>query len=137
MIQDLLTQVTSQLERLVPQGIKVEEWPDNALKKKLSGPKGSILVKYQGAKMHNAEELGCAPSPSNYPLEREVKISVTVASVALNGQGGALELLDQVTTILGGFEPTGWQAMIPIEDSAMGQVQNHNLYAVLFKITSS
>lgn len=137
MIQDLLTQIITQIKTGVAQGVKVEEWPDNALKKKLNGPKGSVLVKYQGATMHNAEELGGVPNPANYPLERDVKISITVASVALNGRGGALDLLEQITSLLGGFEPTGWQAMQPLEDSAMGQVQNHNLYAVLFKTTSS
>ncbi len=135
MIQSIQSALVAQLKGQLGGGYRVEPFPDRPQEQLLTGGKGSVFVRYGGAKHSNPIELGAIPLQADFPLQREYRFEVFVAVSGLNGSEGALALLEQVIAALAGFQPPGCTPLLPQEDGFITRMQNLWVYAAQFTLT--
>ena len=135
MIQTIQSALVDQLKGQLGGGYRVEPFPDRPQERLLTGGKGSIFIRYGGAKHINPIELGGTALQADFPLQREYRFEVFIAVSGLNGSEGALSLLERVIEALSGFQPTGCTPLLPKEDGFTTRMQNLWVYAAQFTLT--
>jgi hypothetical protein len=80
-------------------GVQVETYPDNPRDYKLTHPRAAILVRYGGAVLVGRQ------SGDGRAAARRVRVIVSVVARGLMGDGAAMDLLDELRSLLIGYCP--------------------------------
>lgn len=88
----------ARLEKQVPK-MAVESFPERPSEYRLNHPRGALLVSYAGGRFGAPDDVGIVVQ------SRTITLSITVVMRQLNGNGGAVDVLDQVRHALTGFKP--------------------------------
>ena len=94
----VLDAVLTRLREKLPQ-LQVEYFPEKPAEYRLNHPKGALLVSYAGSRFDKPNDIGAVIQPQT------IQLCVTVVFRQLNGKQGAVDVLDVVRRILGGYTP--------------------------------
>lgn len=120
----LLAAVCDRLRAKVP-ALGVEEFPDDPENYQLKHQVGAYLVRYVGAK-YSAGEVD-----SSVQLRR-LLVDVVVIARKLNGPSGTTVWIEAARLALAGFEPAGFDRLVPTQERFEGRGQNQWVYAIQF-----
>lgn len=98
MTPDILQAVVERLKGRFPD-LRVELFPDNPREYRLNHPRGALLVQF------TASKFGESRATDAIIQRREVALAVTTMIRSLNGEGGAVGMMDRVRGALLGFAP--------------------------------
>jgi len=93
-IDAVVTRLESKIAKMA-----VESFPERPSEYRLNHPRGALLVSYAGGRFGVPNDTGIVVQ------SRIITLSITVVMRQLNGNGGAIEVLDQVRHALTGFKP--------------------------------
>lgn len=130
--QALLAQLKAGLS-----GVEVRSFPERPEEFRPQGAQGSVLLRYLGAKLKVAPELGAnvAQSLAEIPGAQELRFEVALVTRGLKDHRGAYGLIEAVRSALVGFEPPGASEVWPAEDGFAGHENGlwyHYLHFTLF-----
>ena len=94
----VLDAVLAQLREKLPQ-LQVEYFPEKPAEYRLNHPVGALLVSYAGSRFDKPNDIGAVLQTQT------IQLCVTVVFRQLNGKRGAIDVLDAVRRILGGYTP--------------------------------
>ncbi|KVJ19552.1 Gp37 family protein, partial [Enterobacter asburiae] len=90
--------VVARLKEKLPT-LAVEYFPEKPAEYRLNHPKGALLVSYAGSRFDK-------PNDTSAVIQAQtIQLCVTVVFRQLNGKQGAVDVLDVVRRILGGYTP--------------------------------
>ncbi|MBE8614692.1 hypothetical protein CYG68_20345 [Morganella morganii] len=90
--------VVARLKEKLPT-LAVEYFPEKPAEYRLNHPKGALLVSYAGSHFDK-------PNDTSAVIQAQtIKLCVTVVFRQLNGKQGAVDVLDVVRRVLGGYTP--------------------------------
>lgn len=90
--------VVARLKEKLP-GLSVEYFPEKPAEYRLNHPVGALLVSYAGSRFDKPDDIGAVIQPQT------LQLCVTVVFRQLNGKRGAIDVLDMLRRILGGYTP--------------------------------
>lgn len=94
----VLDAVLTRLREKLPQ-LQVEYFPEKPAEYRLNHPVGALLVSYAGSRFDKPNDIGAVLQTQT------IQLCVTVVFRQLNGKRGAIDVLDAVRRILGGYTP--------------------------------
>ncbi|VAV76601.1 Gp37 protein [Enterobacter hormaechei] len=92
----VLDAVLTRLREKLPQ-LQVEYFPEKPAEYRLNHPVGALLVSYAGSRFDKPNDIGAVLQTQT------IQLCVTVVFRQLNGKRGAIDVLDAVRRILGGY----------------------------------
>ena len=122
---EIVVAIKGRLAAKLP-GLAVEYFPDRPDEYRLNHPKGALLVSYLGSRFGDVADIEIVAQ------ERTAKFSVTVLLRQLNGNGGAIDVLDQVRLAVAGFRPPDCRKVWIVGERYLGESTGIWQYAVDF-----
>ncbi|TDK65980.1 Gp37 family protein [Sapientia aquatica] len=122
----ILEAVIERLKQKLP-ALAVEYFPINAETYRLNHPAGALLVGYAGSTYDGTQDTRIIAQA------RQLQITVTVVLRQLNGQGGAVDVLDKVRHSLVGVKlPFCRTPLAAMSDTFLGATAGTAQYAISF-----
>ncbi|PVJ40204.1 hypothetical protein C4855_26865, partial [Salmonella enterica subsp. enterica serovar Gaminara] len=122
----VLDAVLTRLREKLPQ-LQVEYFPEKPAEYRLNHPVGALLVSYAGSRFDKPNDIGAVLQPQT------IQLCVTVVFRQLNGKKGAIDVLDAVRRILGGYTPPNCRRRIWLtREVFIGEVKGLWQYALDF-----
>ncbi|EJG5923839.1 Gp37 family protein [Salmonella enterica] len=126
----VLDEILKRLGTRLP-GLHVAYFPESVNAFTLTHPVGAVLLSYGRSTYGESESAGAVIQP------QMMRFVATVILRQLNGQGGAIDILDQVRRALGGWCPSGCLRPVwLVEDVCLGEAQGLWQYALTFATQS-
>ncbi|QLO03826.1 hypothetical protein HV141_09935 [Citrobacter freundii] len=122
--------VVARLKEKLPT-LAVEYFPEKPAAYRLNHPKGALLVSYAGSRFDK-------PNDTSAVIQAQaIQLCVTVVFRQLNGKQGAVDVLDVVRRILGGYTPPNCRRRIWLtREVFIGEVSGLWQYALDFATES-
>lgn len=112
-------------------GLSVEYFPEKPAEYRLNHPVGALLVSYAGSRFDKPDDIGAVIQPQT------LQLCVTVVFRQLNGKRGAIDVLDMLRRILGGYTPPHCRRRIWLtREVFIGEVNGLWQYALDFATES-
>lgn len=122
--------VVARLKEKLP-ALAVEYFPEKPSAYRLNHPTGALLVSYVSSRFDRPDDTSAVIQPQT------IQLCVTVIHRQLNGKRGAVDVLDTVRRVLGGFTPPGCRRRVWLEREVfIGEVQGLWQYALWFATES-
>ncbi|EPV4571206.1 Gp37 family protein [Yersinia enterocolitica] len=122
--------VVARLKEKLPT-LAVEYFPEKPAAYRLNHPKGALLVSYAGSRFDKPNDT------SSVIQAQTIQLCVTVVFRQLNGKQGAVDVLDVVRRILGGYTPPNCRRRIWLtREVFIGEVSGLWQYALDFATES-
>ena len=122
--------VVARLKEKLP-GLSVEYFPEKPAEYRLNHPVGALLVSYAGSRFDKPDDIGAVIQPQT------LQLCVTVVFRQLNGKRGAIDVLDMLRRILGGYTPPHCRRRIWLtREVFIGEVNGLWQYALDFATES-
>lgn len=122
--------VVARLKETLP-GLSVEYFPEKPAEYRLNHPVGALLVSYAGSRFDKPDDIGAVIQPQT------LQLCVTVVFRQLNGKRGAIDVLDILRRILGGYTPPHCRRRIWLtREVFIGEVNGLWQYALDFATES-
>ncbi|EIA5671504.1 Gp37 family protein [Escherichia coli] len=122
--------VVARLKEKLP-GLSVEYFPEKPAEYRLNHPVGALLVSYAGSRFDKPDDIGAVIQPQT------LQLCVTVVFRQLNGKRGAIDVLDMLRRILGGYTPPDCRRRIWLtREVFIGEVNGLWQYALDFATES-
>lgn len=128
-ISEIEAQIITKLKKEIPDFL-VEGFPDKPNEFILIHPIGAILVHYQGSNYSSSQSLGYVNQ------ENKKEFSITIVTRDLRSNNGAYQMLDQVKTILTGFQIAGCSKLTPAKDGFISEKSGIWQYGINFTLTT-
>ena len=126
----VLDAVLTRLREKLPQ-LQVEYFPEKPSEYRLNHPVGALLVSYAGSRFDKPNDIGAVLQTQT------IQLCVTVVFRQLNGKRGAIDVLDAVRRILGGYTPPNCRRRIWLtREVFIGEVKGLWQYALDFATES-
>ena len=126
----VLDAVLTRLREKLPQ-LQVEYFPEKPAEYRLNHPVGALLVSYAGSRFDKPNDIGAVLQTQT------IQLCVTVVFRQLNGKRGAIDVLDAVRRILGGYTPPNCHRRIWLtREVFIGEVKGLWQYALDFATES-
>ena len=122
--------VVARLKEKLP-GLSVEYFPEKPAEYRLNHPVGALLGSYAGSRFDKPDDIGAVIQPQT------LQLCVTVVFRQLNGKRGAIDVLDILRRILGGYTPPHCRRRIWLtREVFIGEVNGLWQYALDFTTES-
>lgn len=109
----------------------IDAFPEKPQDFVFTHPKGAILVHYQGANYNNSESVGAIFQ------NKKMEFAITLVTRSLRTKNsGAYELLDEVKSILTGFQIDGCSKMYPTKEGFLSENNGVWQYSINFEFTT-
>lgn len=108
-IRNIENSITQKLKDSFPE-VLVQGFPDKPSEFILLHPIGALLVHYQGSNYTNSNALGIISQ------ENKKEFAITVVTRNLRANQGAYEYIDNVKSVLTGFQPDECSKLMPLKD---------------------
>lgn len=111
--------------------VLVQGFPEKPSEFILLHPIGALLVHYQGSNYTNSESLGCIVQ------NNKKEFAITIVTRNLRNNQGAYEFIDNVKSILSGFQPDECSQLMPTKDYFISENGGIWQYGVNFTLTTN
>lgn len=111
--------------------VLVQGFPEKPSEFILLHPIGALLVHYQGSNYTNSESLGCIVQ------NNKKEFAITIVTRNLRNNQGAYEFIDNVKSILSGFQPVECSQLMPTKDYFISENGGIWQYGVNFTLTTN
>lgn len=109
----------------------VDAFPEKPQDFVFTHPKGAVLVHYQGGNYGNTESVGAIFQ------NKKMEFAITLVTRNLRTKNsGAYELLDEVKSILTGFQIDGCSKMHPTKEGFLSENNGVWQYSINFEFTT-
>lgn len=109
----------------------VDAFPEKPQDFVFTHPKGAVLVHYQGGSYGNIECVGAVFQ------NKKMEFAITLVTRSLRTKNsGAYELLDEVKSILTGFQIDGCSKMHPTKEGFLSESNGVWQYSINFEFTT-
>ncbi len=129
-IREIENSIIERLKTIFPE-VLVQGFPDKPSEFILLHPIGALLVHYQGSNYTNSESLGCIVQ------DNKKEFSITVVTRNLRFNQGAYEYIDNVKSVLTGFQPDECSKLMPTKDFFISENSGIWQYGVNFTLTTT
>lgn len=129
-IETIETQIVEKLKSKLSD-LLVDSFPEKPQEFVFTHPKGAILVHYQGANYNNSESVGVIFQ------NKKMEFAITIVTRNLRTKNsGAYSLLEQVKSILTGFQIDGCSKMSPTKEGFLSENNGIWQYSINFEFTT-
>lgn len=129
-IREIENSIIEKLKTSFPE-VLVQGFPEKPSEFILLHPIGALLVHYQGSNYTNSESLGCIVQ------NNKKEFAITVVTRNLRNNQGAYEFIDNVKSVLSGFQPDECSQLMPTKDYFISENGGIWQYGVNFTLTTN
>ncbi len=128
--RDIENSIIEQLKISFPE-VLVQGFPDKPSEFILLHPVGALLVHYQGSNYTNSSALGFISQ------DNKKEFAITVVTRNLRFNDGAYEYIDNVKSVLTGFQPDGCSMLMPVKDYFISENGGIWQYGINFSLNTT
>ena len=128
--RDIENSIIQKLKGSFPE-VLVQGFPDKPSEFILLHPIGALLVHYQGSNYTNSNALGIISQ------ENKKEFALTIVTRNLRANQGAYEYIDNVKSVLTGFQPDECSKLTHLKDYFIAENSGIRQYGINFSLTTT